>query len=353
MCCSLPMRGRPGQHDTMSERIGPTMTLIDERPGLTGTAPRSTVRIEAMGHAPDAAVLDLSGFYAGRQWSARATEQPFRYRYTAVGDADLTLRRAQVSGFLRGAIPASDEYIVQWLTAGQGVPDVLQDRVPMTGDVPMLFPTCRDFVFEYQDYDQRVVHLSRRVVHEVADEQFHTGQVADLGLDHLRTLDPAAVAQWKNSLALLSRELRTGGVDSLLWHTLVRGTAGAFLRMYPPTVTTLPPAVLLPRRARLRAAVEYVHEHVAEPMSVSDVAGAAGLSVRATQEAFQRHLGVTPMQYLLQVRLEQVRRELLQADPTTAAVQTIARRWGFAHLGRFSAAYRNAYGEYPRNTLRR
>ncbi|WIB36197.1 hypothetical protein DEJ15_03005 [Curtobacterium sp. MCJR17_043] len=275
----------------MSERIGPTMTLIDERPGLTGTAPRSTVRIEAMGHAPDAAVLDLSGFYAGRQWSARATEQPFRYRYTAVGDADLTLRRAQVSGFLRGAIPASDEYIVQWLTAGQGVPDVLQDRVPMTGDVPMLFPTCRDFVFEYQDYDQRVVHLSRRVVHEVADEQFHTGQVADLGLDHLRTLDPAAVAQWKNSLALLSRELRTGGVDSLLWHTLVRGTAGAFLRMYPPTVTTLPPAVLLPRRARLRAAVEYVHEHVAEPMSVSDVAGAAGLSVRATQEAFQRHLG--------------------------------------------------------------
>jgi AraC-like DNA-binding protein len=331
------------------------MTTIDQRPhGRTADAVlRSTVRIEAAGTAPDAAVIDLSGFYAGRHWAARPTDRPFSYRYTAVGDADVTLRRSQITGSIRGAIPASDDYIVQWLTTGHGVPDVLRDRVPMSGDVPMLFPTSREFVFEYEDYDQRVVHISRRLVHEVADELFHTGQVTDLGIDHLRRLDPAAVTQWRNSLAVLSRELRVGGVDTLLWHTLTRGTAAAFLRMYPPTATALPPAVLLPRRNRLRAAVEYVHARAAEPTSVSEIASAAGLSVRATQEAFQRHLGLTPMQYLQQVRLDHVRRELLQADPATTAVQSIARRWGFAHLGRFSAAYRNAYGEYPRNTLRR
>jgi AraC-like DNA-binding protein len=331
------------------------MTTIDQRPhGRTADAVlRSTVRIEAAGTAPDAAVIDLSGFYAGRHWAARPTDRPFSYRYTAVGDADVTLRRSQITGSIRGAIPASDDYIVQWLTTGHGVPDVLRDRVPMSGDVPMLFPTSREFVFEYEDYDQRVVHMSRRLVHEVADELFHTGQVTDLGIDHLRRLDPAAVTQWRNSLAVLSRELRVGGVDTLLWHTLTRGTAAAFLRMYPPTATALPPAVLLPRRNRLRAAVEYVHARAAEPMSVSEIASAAGLSVRATQEAFQRHLGQTPMQYLQRVRLDHVRRDLLQADPATTAVQSIARRWGFAHLGRFSAAYRNAYGEYPRNTLRR
>ncbi|WP_420363411.1 AraC family transcriptional regulator [Curtobacterium aetherium] len=329
-------------------------TIDDRRPTACDDAEsRTTVRIEAAGSAPDRAVLDLSGYYAGRGWSARATDRPFSYRYTAVGDADVTLRRSQISGAIRGAIPASDDYIVQWLTTGHGVPDVLRDRVPMTGDVPMLFPTAREFVFEYEDYDQRVVHMSRRLVHEVADEQFHTGQVADLGIDHLRVLDPAAVTLWRNSLALLSRELRTGGVDTLLWHTLTRGTAAAFLRMYPPTAAELPPAVLLPRRARLRAAVEYVHEHAAEPVSVSEVARAAGLSVRATQEAFQRHLGVTPMQYLQHVRLDHVRRELLHADVGTTAVQSVARRWGFAHLGRFSAAYRATFGEYPRNTLRR
>ncbi|NII41726.1 AraC-like DNA-binding protein [Curtobacterium flaccumfaciens] len=331
------------------------MTTIDETASDRGAAvdDRSTVRLEATGGSPDAAVVDLSGFYAGRHWSAHSTGRPFSYRYTAVGDADVTLRRSQISGSIRGLIPASEDYIVQWLTAGDGIPDVVHDRVPMVGDVPMLFPTARDFVFEYQDYDQRVVHMSRRLVHEVADELFHTGQVPDLGIDHLRTLDAAAVTQWRGSLSLLSRELRVGGVEGLLWHTLTRGTAAAFLRMYPPTVTALPPAVLLPRRARLRAAVEFVHEHVAEPLNVSDVARAAGLSVRATQEAFQRHVGMTPLRYLQHVRLERVRHELLQTDPTTGSVQAIARAWGFAHLGRFSAAYRNAYGEYPRNTLRR
>ncbi|WIB27152.1 helix-turn-helix domain-containing protein [Curtobacterium sp. MCSS17_015] len=332
-----------------------TSTLDVDTRRASGTRPRSSVRavrIEASGTSTDAAVADIGRLYDGREWTARATDHPFAYRYSAVGDRDVTLRRSQIGGFIRGVVPRSEDYIVQWITSGHGVPDVVQDRVPLQIDVPMLFPTGRDFLFEYQDHDQRLVHLSRRLVHEVADEQFHTGDVRDLGLDHLRELDPAAVTQWRNSLALLSRELRTGGVDTLLWHTLTRGTAAAFLRMYPPTVTALPPAVLLPRRARLRAAVEYVHEHVAEPMCVSDIAGAAGLSVRATQEAFQRHLDQTPMTYLLRTRLEHVRRDLLQADPTTTSVQAVARRWGFAHLGRFSAAYRDEFGEYPRATLR-
>ena len=330
------------------------MTTIDDTaPDRAADDDRSTVRLEAAGGSPAAAVVDLSGFYAGRHWAAHSTGRPFSYRYTAVGDADVTLRRSQISGSIRGLIPASDDYVVQWLTAGNGIPDVVHDRVPMVDDVPMLFPTAREFVFAYEDYDQRLVHMSRRLVHEVADELFHTGPVPDLGIDHLRTLEPAAVTRWRNSLSLLSRELRVGGVESLLWHTLTRETAAAFLRMYPPTVTALPPAVLLPRRARLRAAVEHVHAHAAEPLTVADVAGAAGLSVRATQEAFQRHIGMTPLRYLQHVRLERVRQELLQADPTTGSVQAIARACGFAHLGRFSAAYRNAYGEYPRNTLRR
>jgi hypothetical protein len=31
----------------------------------------------------------------------------------------------------------------------------------------------------------------------------------------------------------------------------------------------------------------------------------------------------------------------------------VARHWAFAHLGRFSAAYQQRFGEYPRETLHR
>ncbi|MBM7476963.1 helix-turn-helix transcriptional regulator [Curtobacterium herbarum] len=321
------------------------------------------VRIEAAGSTPDAAVAELSGLYSGHDWAATTTDRAFTYRYSAVGDSDVTLRRAQLSGAVTGAVPPTDEYIVQWLTAGEGIPDVLQDRVPMVLDIPMLLPTAREFVFEYADHDQRLVHMSRRLVHEVADELFHTGPVSDLGINHLHPLDPAAVTRWRSSLHQLSRELRDGpsgggdgdgdGRGGLVRSALSRAVVVAFLRMYPPHAVALPASVFLPRRERLRAAVEYIHEHITEPLRVADIAAAAGFSVRATQEAFQLSIGRSPLHYLQHVRLQRVRQDLQHADPDTSSVREVAQRWGFDHLGRFSAAYRVAFGEYPRTTLRR
>lgn len=318
-------------------------------PAATG---RHAVRLEAVGTSPEGVVAEVGGLYDGRGWSARPTDQPFTYRYTAVGDDAVTLRRSRITGAIRGAIPAPDDYIVQWITEGVGIPDVRRDRVPLAVGVPMLFPTQREFVFEYHDFDQRLVHLSRSLVHEVAEERYRTGPVADLALDHLRALDPAAVVRWRGQMTMLAQELRNG-VGTLLWQTLTRDAAAAFLALYPPALPEVPEVVLLPRLARLRAAVEFVHEHVHEPLTVGDIARAAGLSIRSVQEAFQRNLDCTPMTYLLRVRLERVRIELLRSDPGTTSVQDVARRWGFAHLGRFSGTYAAVYGEYPRHTLRR
>jgi len=44
---------------------------------------------------------------------------------------------------------------------------------------------------------------------------------------------------------------------------------------------------------------------------------------------------------------------LLAGDPVTTTIGDVARYWGFAHAGRFSAAYAEQHGEYPRDTLRR
>ncbi|MFS0728955.1 helix-turn-helix domain-containing protein [Curtobacterium sp. 1P10AnD] len=313
---------------------------------------RSAVRLEAAGSSPHGVVDEVGALYDGRGWSARPTELPFTYRYTAIGDTDVTLRRSRITGWIRGAISPGDEYIVQWLTAGRGVPDVVLDRVPLAVGQPMLFPSNRDFTFEYEDYDQRLVHLSRSLVHEVAAERFQVMPVGDLRPDHLRVLDPVAVRRFQEQTALLSRELHNG-VGTLLWQTLTRETAAAFLAMYPPRVPTMPREVLAPRASRLRVAVEYMHEHASAPVRVSDVAAAAGLSVRSLQEGFMRVLGCSPMQYLLRIRLECVRSDLLIADPGVVSVREVARRWGFSHLGRFAGSYAAEFGEYPRDTIRR
>ncbi|MGW4686533.1 helix-turn-helix domain-containing protein [Streptomyces sp. NPDC004244] len=75
---------------------------------------------------------------------------------------------------------------------------------------------------------------------------------------------------------------------------------------------------------------------------------------RALQYAFARRAATTPLAYLRRVRLAPVHAELTAAAPADGGVTVteVAARWGFTHAGRFAAAYRNAYGASPSQTLR-
>ncbi|WP_433652462.1 helix-turn-helix transcriptional regulator [Micromonospora zamorensis] len=86
---------------------------------------------------------------------------------------------------------------------------------------------------------------------------------------------------------------------------------------------------------------------------MAEIAAAAGVHPRALQFAFRRHLDTAPTNYVRKVRLDRAHRDLQNADPSTGVTVTmIANRWGFTHLGRFSADYRSAYGISPSRTLR-
>lgn len=101
----------------------------------------------------------------------------------------------------------------------------------------------------------------------------------------------------------------------------------------------------------VRRAREYIHAHLHELPTISDVAAAAGVGVRALAKGFQRHLGTSPSQYALDLRLDRVREQLLQ-QPSFGGVTLAALEWGFAHQGQFAARYRRRFGELPSDTLR-
>lgn len=104
--------------------------------------------------------------------------------------------------------------------------------------------------------------------------------------------------------------------------------------------------------ATLRLAIAFIDEHAARDISVADVAAAAHVTIRAVQIAFRRHYGTTPAGYLRRVRLDRARQDLLAADPARESVTAVAYRWGFASPGQFTAAYQQAYGVTPDQTLR-
>jgi AraC-like DNA-binding protein len=112
-----------------------------------------------------------------------------------------------------------------------------------------------------------------------------------------------------------------------------------------------PAAVVRPRP--VKQAIDVIEAYPDRPLPVTTVARMVGVSARTLQYGFRQHVGLTPTAYARQVRLARAQRDLREADPQRETVAAVAHRWGFAHLGRFAAAYRDAYGETPSQTLRR
>lgn len=103
----------------------------------------------------------------------------------------------------------------------------------------------------------------------------------------------------------------------------------------------------------VRKAVELIEAHAHEPLVVEDIAEAVGVSVRALQSGFRRHMGSSPMAYLRDVRFDLVHKDLIAADPSEGvSVTQLALARGFTHLSRFAQAYRERYGVSPSDTLR-
>lgn len=96
--------------------------------------------------------------------------------------------------------------------------------------------------------------------------------------------------------------------------------------------------------------VEAMEADPSRDWTAAELAAEAGVGIRRLQQGFHRYLGRTPTQQLLAIRLERVHADLLAGG--VDSVSEVATRWGFAHLGRFAASYRERYGVPPSVTLR-
>ncbi|QYI98158.1 helix-turn-helix domain-containing protein [Curtobacterium flaccumfaciens pv. flaccumfaciens] len=318
-------------------------------PAARPAQPRSLVAVA--GQDTDEAISSLAGMYAGKAWYSRALDHDYWFKYVGVGDERLSVRRSQMHGYLRGDVATEGEVVVQWLERGEARVDVGRDEVRMQPGVPTLFPVERRFEMEYQDWDQRLVHLRRDLVLDVAAEDHLVD--GTMAFDTTAAPNLTAVGLWRTAVSGALRALREEGDESLAWHEAQRDVARALFRMYPLQAERFPAGYGTRSDGRLRAAVEFIQAHAHEPLTVADIAQAAGLSIRGIQESFQRAFERSPMTYLREVRLGRVHEELRILDPQATSVADVARRWGFAHMGRFASVYANRFGEYPRDTLRR
>jgi AraC-like DNA-binding protein len=291
----------------------------------------------------------LENEYHGDGFVVEPTDADFSFRYSRVGDDELTLRGNLFGGSIRGAIHTQGEYIVSWITAGTGALDLTGDTVQLVHGQPAVFANGRPAEFDFTDHRQNLMHFDGAFLERVAAE--HEGATGPLLFDTRARPTGDALQKWASTVAGVARVVYDDDSPALLRSEAKRTAAVSLLDTFPHIALAVSAPIALPSGDRLRTAIEHMHAHAHLPLPIEDVAAAAGIGLRSLQALFRRELDVTPLDYLRRIRLDRVRAELRTLEPGTATVSEVAGRWGFTHLGRFSAHYAQRFGEYPKRTL--
>jgi AraC-like DNA-binding protein len=202
-------------------------------------------------------------------------------------------------------------------------------------------------------------HLAVKLDQVAVDRALETlvGRQAGLPIafDAALPLKTSAVQDWVQHLLMVNRQRERP--DSLLrhplvWDPLLESLIHGFLLVTDhPYRDALDAAAEPARPAAVRDAMDIIETSPQMPLTTATLAMQCHISVRTLQEGFRKHLGMSPMAYLRTVRLRHAHRDLRSAHPSHVTVASIARRWGFTHLGRFAAAHKAMFGQTPLQVL--
>jgi len=304
---------------------------------------------------PEEAVEALAPVY--RNVEIR-TDDHERFAVSTVesGDSTVTLSSLDWTARGRGRSDIDTFFTVGDVYAGSVTLAVGRETLDSTR--LMLIPPRRVEASWADSHSTRTVRVERAIIDAYARAHFGItasgvtfSETTAISMVH-ETLWRAAERHAREGVAAHPELLH----NDLIWHETARHLVSTLLAVFPNSTLDVgrphDGAAAVP--ASVRRAIAYMEEHLAEPVSVADIASAARLSPRGIQDAFSRIVGHSPMRHLRLLRLEAARDDLLLADPTNGhTVADIARRWGFSHVPRFAEAYRTQFGENPRATLQR
>ncbi|MCB1661144.1 MAG: AraC family transcriptional regulator [Pseudomonadales bacterium] len=207
------------------------------------------------------------------------------------------------------------------------------------------------------NYRQLVVKFNPNVLMQHLEEYRGIKATAPIHFDTTLDIHSSKGASWWRTVNYVMEELRNADMDGpqqLINEPLERLLIQNILRCQTHNYSD---ALEAPRSYQLapwyvKRVEEYLQASLSESVTLNELAKLTGVSPRSLQYGFKRAHGITPMQYLKDLRLEQVRTKLVRGDIHTS-VTTAAMACGFKQLGWFANQYKEKYGETPSETLRR
>lgn len=102
--------------------------------------------------------------------------------------------------------------------------------------------------------------------------------------------------------------------------------------------------IQLNAQIRIQKMLSYIYEHYAEAVTLEDISKAAAISRSEAGRCFNTYMGCSPVDALIQYRLQTAHRLL---NETTLTLQEISYSCGFHSVEYFSRQFRKKYGYAP------
>lgn len=135
-----------------------------------------------------------------------------------------------------------------------------------------------------------------------------------------------------------------GGLDPVYCDAMAWALGRYLVRRYGVPVSPSKTLVWKLAPWRVRRVMDYVDEHLADPMRIAELAQLVGVSAGHFHRAFRATVGKTPLEFINARRVQRAM-QLLQRDDVPMA--TVARRVGFVSPSHFSRTFREITGVNP------
>lgn len=96
--------------------------------------------------------------------------------------------------------------------------------------------------------------------------------------------------------------------------------------------------------------LDVIHSSPLHELKVSDIAKSLHTNRRNIEIAFGQYLGISPKEYIINLKLNRIRSDLLSVPVYQKSISQIAKSHGIVHMGNFSKAYFNLFNENPSQT---
>lgn len=229
-------------------------------------------------------------------------------------------------------------------------------NIDVSGEQLFIFPPGGELhSISQADFYVFVVSLSEEKLNQVC-ASFELPDLHKLITGHeVFQCAPQGLAQFRHLLLKTGREIRQRtemtNLDLHMNHLeneLAVQLTGLLARNFQPVTRSRPRK----RDLALQSAESYIHEAGNKIVTIPELCDACNASQRTLEYAFRERYCLTPKEYTLVYRLNNVRKQLRQAIPEKDQVSRIAQQHGFWHMGQFSSSYRKLFAELPSETLK-